>query len=129
MDMDSKNVGKGLTALVVEDSPILQLVHKTLLKKYGVEVQVVNNGEEAVVLHRSGARFDLLLMDKEMPIKDGVNATKELREMGVKSMIVGATSHGPGPVRDEFLAAGLDECLVKPLRAEVVLGVINKLVA
>ncbi|XP_031131951.1 two-component response regulator ARR22-like [Ipomoea triloba] len=129
MDMDSKNVGKGLRALVVEDDRAMQMVHKMLLEKYGLEAQVANNGEEAVELHRSGARFDLLLMDKDMPVKDGVNATRELREMGVKSMIVGVTSHEPGAVMDEFIAAGLDECLTKPLGQEVILGFINQLVA
>nr|GMD11662.1 two-component response regulator ARR22-like [Ipomoea batatas] len=129
MDMGSKNVGKGLRALVVEDDTTTQMVHKMLLKKYGVEAQVAKNGEEAVELHRFGARFDLLLMDKEMPVKDGVNATRELRELGVKSMIVGVTSHGPGAVRDEFMAAGLDECLMKPLGADMVLRLINQLVA
>nr|GMD03191.1 two-component response regulator ARR22-like [Ipomoea batatas] len=129
MDMGSKNVGKGLRALVVDDDTTTQMVHKMLLKKYGVEAQVAKNGEEAVELHRSGACFDLLLMDKSMPVKDGVNATRELRELGVKSMIVGVTSHGPGAVRDEFMAAGLDECLMKPLGVDMVLRLINKLVA
>ncbi|XP_031091092.1 two-component response regulator ARR22-like [Ipomoea triloba] len=107
--MGSKNVGKGLRALVIVDDPATEMVHKMLLKKYGLDAQVAKNGEEAVVLHRFGARFDLLLMNKEMPVKDGFNATRELRQMGVKSMIVGITSHGPGVVRDEFIAAGLDE--------------------
>nr|GME00843.1 two-component response regulator ARR22 [Ipomoea batatas] len=52
--------------------------------------------------------LDLSLMDKEIPVKDGVNATRELREMGVKSMTIGVTSHGSGAVRNEFIGAGLD---------------------
>ncbi|XP_031131950.1 two-component response regulator ARR22-like [Ipomoea triloba] len=96
-----------------------------LLKKYGLEAQVAKNGEKEMVLNC----FDLLLMEKEMPVKDGVNATWELREMGLKSMIVGVTSHGPGEVRDEFMVAGLDECLMKPLGSDVVLRLINQLVA
>nr|GMD32868.1 two-component response regulator ARR22-like [Ipomoea batatas] len=55
-------------------------------------------------------------------------ATRELREMGVKSMIVGVISHWPGAIRDEFIAAGLDECLMKLLGPEVVLRLINQLV-
>nr|GLL36001.1 two-component response regulator ARR22-like [Ipomoea trifida] len=128
MDIGSKNVWKGLRALVVVDNPATQMVHKILLKKYVLEAQVAKNGEEAAVPHCFGARFDLLLMDKEMPVKDGVNATQELREMGLKSMIVGVTSHGPGAVRDEFIAAGLDECLMKLPGPEVVLRLINQLV-
>nr|GLL29024.1 two-component response regulator ARR22-like [Ipomoea trifida] len=94
-----------------------------LLKKYGLDAQVAKNGYKAMVLHH----FDLLLMEKEMPVKDGVNATWELREMGLKSMIVGVTLHGPGEVRDEFMVAGLDECLMKPLGSDVVLRLINQL--
>nr|GMD37922.1 two-component response regulator ARR22 [Ipomoea batatas] len=72
--MGSKNVGKGLRVLVIVDDPATQMVHKMLLKKCGLEAQMAKNGEEAVMLHRFGARFNLLLMDKEMPVKDGVNA-------------------------------------------------------
>nr|GMD31247.1 two-component response regulator ARR22-like [Ipomoea batatas] len=63
-----------------------------------------------------------------MPVKDGVNATRELRKLGVKSMIVGVISHGPGAVRDEFIAAEVDESLMKLLSPEVVLRLINQLV-
>ncbi|CAH9111849.1 unnamed protein product [Cuscuta europaea] len=118
--MGSKNVGNGLSALVVDDDPVAQRIHKVLLDRCGLKTQVVKNGEEAVVLHRSGAQFDLVLMDKEMPVKDGVHATRELREMGVKSMIVGVTSLGPGPDMVAFMGAGLNQCFTKPLTPEIV---------
>nr|GME16124.1 two-component response regulator ARR22 [Ipomoea batatas] len=85
-----------------------------LLTKYGREAQMAKKGEEAVVLHR----FDLLLMDKDMPIK-GRQCNSRAAGDGVKSMIVGVTSQEPGAVMDEFIAAGLDECLTKPLGQEV----------
>nr|GME14042.1 two-component response regulator ARR22-like [Ipomoea batatas] len=119
--MGSKNVGKGLRVLVVVDDPATQMVHKMLLKKCGLEAQMAKNGEEAVMLHRFGARFNLLLMDKEMPVKDGVNATRELWEMGLES------TYGSRAVRDEFIVAGLDECLMKLLGPEVILRLINQL--
>nr|GLL36004.1 two-component response regulator ARR22-like [Ipomoea trifida] len=55
-------------------------------------------------------------------------ATRELRKLGVKSMIVGVISHGPGAVRDEFITAEVDESLMKLLSPEVVLRLINQLV-
>nr|GMD32870.1 two-component response regulator ARR22-like [Ipomoea batatas] len=74
------------------------------------------------VLVNSVLSLDLSLMDKEILVKDGINATRELREMGLKSMT------GPGVVRDEFIAVGLDECHMKPLDPKVILGLINQLV-
>ncbi|VFQ98395.1 unnamed protein product [Cuscuta campestris] len=121
-------VGEGLSALVVDDDPVAQMIHKVLLDRYGLRTQVAKNGEEAVVLCRSGARFDLVLMDKEMPVMDGVLATRELREMGVKSTIVGVTSHGPEADMGAFMGAGLNDCFAKPLTPEIVYRIVNLLV-
>ncbi|PPD94472.1 hypothetical protein GOBAR_DD08510 [Gossypium barbadense] len=92
-------VNNNLSALVVDDSPLLRLLHDIHLKKYGLKVQVAENGKVAVDLFHLGASFDLVLMDKEMPVMNGVEATKELRAMGVTSMIVGVTSKD-GPDTD-----------------------------
>ncbi|MBA0709180.1 hypothetical protein Golax_024234, partial [Gossypium laxum] len=61
-----------LSALVVDDSPLLRLLHDIHLKKYGLKVQVAENGKVAVDLFHLGASFDLVLMDKEMPVMNGV---------------------------------------------------------
>uniref|UniRef100_A0A0D3CMV1 Response regulatory domain-containing protein n=1 Tax=Brassica oleracea var. oleracea TaxID=109376 RepID=A0A0D3CMV1_BRAOL len=80
---------------------------------------MAENGEEAVNLYRDGQTFNLILMDNEMP------ATKELRDLGVTSMIVGLTSH-----EDEnsvFMEAGADHCLAKPITFENIYLLIEQL--
>ncbi|KAE8663283.1 GPR107 protein [Hibiscus syriacus] len=99
-----------LTVLVVDDSPMIRKLHDMHFKKFGHKVQVD--------LFRFGDSFDLILMDKEMPVMDGAEATKELRAMGVKSMIAGVTSLDSPYDKQVFMEAGLDYCFNKPLTAD-----------
>ncbi|KAK7397375.1 hypothetical protein VNO78_18545 [Psophocarpus tetragonolobus] len=110
-----------ISALVVDDDAIIRKIHKTMLERlFNMEAETVKDGKEAVDLHLSGANFDIIFMDKEMPIMDGHEATKHLRAMGVKSMIVGITTRGDDKDKEEFLAAGSNHCFEKPLdRAKV----------
>lgn len=67
-----KNMESKIRALVVDDSNINRTIHHKLLKKLGIENQVVGNGKEAVDVHSSGNYFDLILMDMDMPIMNGI---------------------------------------------------------
>nr|KYP71852.1 Two-component response regulator ARR22 [Cajanus cajan] len=114
-----------ISALIVDDDSIIRKIHKTMLERlFNIEAETVKDGKEAVELCRSGANFDIIFMDREMPIMDGAEATKQLRAMGVKSTIVGITTRAGGEDREEFLAAGSNHCFEKPLdraKVEVVL--------
>ncbi|CAL1400278.1 unnamed protein product [Linum trigynum] len=99
--------------LVVDDDRILRKMHKMMLTRLGIEVEVAVNGKEAVDLHLAGASFHLVLMDLQMPVMDGSQATKELRGMGVTSPIVGVTA--ACAEKAAFLASGLTDCVSKPL--------------
>ncbi|KAK7263406.1 hypothetical protein RJT34_30995 [Clitoria ternatea] len=117
-----------ISALVVDDNATIRLVHKTILREFcNMEPKIAKDGKEAVDLCRSGENFDIILMDKEMPIMNGVETTKQLREMGVKSMIVGVTSVGSANEKEEFLGAGLNLCLEKPINRAVVGDVLKEL--
>ena len=61
-----------ITALVVDDNMVNQTVHHRLLENLGIENQVVKNGKEAIDVHSSGKYFDLILMDMDMPIMNGI---------------------------------------------------------
>ncbi|KAI5595685.1 hypothetical protein BDE02_03G156800 [Populus trichocarpa] len=76
-----------------------------------MEFQEAKNGKEAVYLHLAGASFDLIIMDDQMPIMTGIQATQLLRKMGVKSQIVGVTSESD---QQAFIDAGLNTCIRKP---------------
>ncbi|KAG5515908.1 hypothetical protein RHGRI_036824 [Rhododendron griersonianum] len=115
------------SVLVVDDDLVIQRIHKVFLNRFGFETQVVGNGKEAVDLYRSGASFHLVLMDMEMPIMDGPKATRELRGMGVNSMIVGMTSRDRDSEKQAFMGAGLDDCYMKPLTADTITSLLQQL--
>ncbi|XP_047330970.1 two-component response regulator ARR22-like [Impatiens glandulifera] len=116
-----------MLVLVVDDDAIVRRIHSMFFKKHGFETMAVENGQEAVNLYRSGTRFHLVLMDMEMPVMDGPKATRELRAMGVNSMIVGITSCDKDEERQAFLEAGLDNCYNKPLTTNVVVSLVQDL--
>jgi CheY-like chemotaxis protein len=61
-----------ITALVVDDDTINQMIHRRLLDNQGIRNQVVGNGKEAIDVHCSGKNFDLILMDMDMPVMNGI---------------------------------------------------------
>jgi PleD family two-component response regulator len=67
--------GKMLSVLVVDDDPITRRIHKALLNKFQLEIQVAENGKEAIEFFNSGIHFDLILLDMEMPIMDGLEVS------------------------------------------------------
>ncbi len=103
--------------LLAEDNPTNRQVAWGLLKKFGIEPEVVVNGEEAARAAQ-GRRFDLILMDCQMPVLDGFVATAEIRrheEGGGQTPIVAMTAHALTGDRERCLAAGMDDYLSKPL--------------
>lgn len=70
--MEPQSSGTQLTALVVDDNILNQKIHQKLLNRVGVNTHVAGNGKEAVDIHCSGQRFDLILMDMDMPIMNGI---------------------------------------------------------
>ncbi|WVY92687.1 hypothetical protein V8G54_031775 [Vigna mungo] len=105
-----------ISALIVDDDAVIRKIHMMMLARlFNMDAKTVSDGKEAVDLHRCGANFDIIFMDKEMPVMDGHEATKELRGMGVKCLIVGITTRANGKDGEEFFAAGSNYCFEKPL--------------
>ncbi|MDB5408980.1 MAG: hypothetical protein JWL84_3892 [Rhodospirillales bacterium] len=106
-----------LRVLLAEDNKINQKLVVAMLSIAGHSVEVVNNGEEAVDAVRRRS-FDLILMDIQMPVMDGLAATARIRAMGAgerRVPIVALTAHAMGGAREKYLAAGMDDYLAKPL--------------
>lgn len=103
--------------LVADDNPTSQKVVVLLLQKFGCTVTVAQNGREAVDLCSSGS-YDAILMDCEMPAMDGLEATRLLRQNGLKTPIIALTANGTDGERDRCLKAGMDDYLSKPVRAD-----------
>jgi signal transduction histidine kinase/DNA-binding response OmpR family regulator len=106
--------------LLAEDNPVNEKVATHTLRRLGYEVHAVANGQAAVAAWRDG-RYDLILMDCQMPILDGYEATREIRalEAGQRHIpIVALTAHAMKDDDVKCMAAGMDHHLTKPLDRE-----------
>ena len=113
-------VPAGPDVLLAEDDSTSALVVAYLLERSGCRVQVAKNGREAVAAARS-KRFRIIFMDCQMPEMDGLSATRELRRdpgASLGAAIIALTAGSPAGDREACIAAGMDDYLEKPLRAE-----------
>lgn len=113
--------------LLVEDNPVNQLVAKGMLAKLGCQVELATQGVEALAQLEEEA-FDLVLMDCNMPVMDGYEATRRIRERGrwPGLPIVALTANAMPEERDRCRAAGMDDYLAKPFRREDLLAVVDR---
>jgi len=106
--------------LLVEDNVVNQMVAKALLERRGFEVVVAGNGRQGAELFQRG-RFDLVLMDIQMPEMDGFEALAAIRAFeggtGGRTPVVALTAHALKEDRERCLAAGMDDYLSKPIEA------------
>ncbi|XP_060215711.1 two-component response regulator 24-like [Lycium barbarum] len=122
----NSSVGKKLKALMVYDNRTITMIHGALLKKFGVETHEAKDGQEVVLAHRSGACFDLIMMDLDMSVVNARQTIMELRDMNVRSKIVGLTFFGEEK-KKPFMNVGLDYCYPKPLPFDVVRDLVEKI--
>ena len=107
----------GLRVLLVEDNPVNQKVAVRLLDRLGVEVEVASNGREGVEAV-TARDFDIVLMDCQMPVMDGYEATREIRARGYRLPIVALTANAMKGDAERCRAAGMDDFLSKPVRKQ-----------
>lgn len=100
--------------LIAEDTLELQLLERRILQSMGLTVTIANNGQEAVELAKK-QQFDMILMDMQMPVLDGIGATKTLRAAGNTTPIIALTANVMQKHRDAFGEAGCDGFLAKPI--------------
>jgi two-component system, sensor histidine kinase and response regulator len=117
-----------LRVLLAEDNLVNRRIVMSVLEKRGHVVESVTNGREALDRLAAGA-FDLVLMDVEMPVVDGFEATAAIREMektrGGHLRIVAMTAHALDSDRERCLAAGMDGYVSKPIHADELLAAIE----
>ena len=111
----------GPAILLVEDNPVNQKLAKVLLERRGYQVTIAENGQQALAAI-AGQAFEIVLMDMQMPVMGGVEATQRIRqretEQGLPRLpIVAMTANAMQGDRETCLAAGMDDYLTKPIKA------------
>jgi two-component system sensor histidine kinase/response regulator len=105
---------RGARVLVVDDNEINQLVVGAILEEVGIDVTTAGDGRQALDELGHGA-YHLVLMDLQMPVMDGLAATRELRAHGSRTPVVALTASASERDRQRCLAAGMDDVLGKPI--------------
>ncbi len=116
--------------LLVEDNPINQLVASEMLQLLGAEVECVHDGIQALDAMQS-RRFDLVLMDIQMPRMDGIETTREIRRLEQggslpETPVVALTANASDADRQRCLAAGMNDFLAKPVKTEQIAAVLAR---
>jgi signal transduction histidine kinase/CheY-like chemotaxis protein/HPt (histidine-containing phosphotransfer) domain-containing protein len=118
-----------LRILLAEDNKINQQYATVVLNKAGYHVTIADNGHQAVEAVRN-ADFDLVLMDIQMPGLDGVEATRQIRELPVPKNAVpifAMTAHAMRGACEEYLSAGMDDYITKPFQPALLLAKLERL--
>lgn len=115
--------------LLVEDDLVSRIIGVRILKKHGHAVDTAENGMEALNKIQHG-NYDLILMDVQMPVMDGLETTRRIRSMegsnGKHIPIIALTAHALRGDRERFLENGMDDYLTKPLDAQLLLNTIKR---
>lgn len=120
-----------LQVLAVDDNSVNRMIIKKMLKKYQVEADMAVGGIEALeMIQQHDGRYDLILMDIEMPIKDGYQTTEQIREYEKKndldpSRIVAVSAHPMKESRGKALIAGMDDFLSKPIDQNILIDILK----
>jgi len=119
----------GTRVLLVEDNPVNQVVAQAMLQSLGCSVEIAGNGRDALERVAAG-QFDLVLMDCQMPVMDGFQATRDLRAReaagSARLPVIAMTASALEGDRELCLAAGMDDYLAKPFLREQLVAVLSR---
>jgi CheY-like chemotaxis protein len=130
-DVDTEDRGdRPLRVLLADDHPTNRTVVRLMLADFGVDVRTVENGREAVEAARSGA-FDVILMDMQMPVMDGLDATRKIREHEAaagldRTPVLMLTANAMPEHREAGVRAGADGHVAKPVTATALLTALDE---
>lgn len=131
---DSKNGGKLCDnerlsghVLLVEDNGINQLVAGEMLYSFGLSFDIAEDGQQAVTKVKNSPYYDAILMDIQMPVMDGIEATKQIRELGHTDVpILGLSANAMKVDKNQGMESGMTDYLTKPIRREILRKALKK---
>ena len=129
-EADESTPLEGLRALLVEDNPTNRLVASKMLEALGIGVSMAEHGGLGVEAAREGG-FDLILMDIQMPVMDGLEATRRIRALDGPTgqvPIIGLTANAMSHQREAYVAAGMDGLVAKPISPAALIAEISRVV-
>ena len=114
--------------LLAEDNPINQKLANFILTKAGYQVEVVNNGKQALETYTANPdKFDMIFMDVQMPEMDGIEASMKIRELGLNDIpIIAMTAQAVKGDREKCMEAGMSDYMAKPIKRERVFEMVKK---
>lgn len=113
--------------LIVEDNPVNKLIISKILEKYGCHTETANNGQEALqILDKAPEKYSLIFMDRHMPVMDGLEAARQIRERSMPTPIIAMSANSSADDIRAFINAGMDAYLPKPISNSEVLTTLNK---
>jgi len=116
--------------LLVEDNPINQMIAKKMLEKIGLSYELVVNGEEAVARIKQPHEFNAVLMDCQMPVMDGYEATHAIRDLEQENTlermpVIAMTANAMEGDKDKCIRAGMDDYVAKPVKQDALKQVLS----
>jgi CheY-like chemotaxis protein len=125
-ESDVVNQNKNLKILIVEDDEISKLLLSKAVQMYSKQILKAATGFEAVEICRDNPDLDLIMMDVNMPVMNGYEATTKIRQFNKDVIIIAQTAYGLTSDRDEAVSAGCNDYISKPINISILSGLIQK---
>lgn len=119
-------IAGGLHILVAEDHPVNRKLLVTFLTKFGADIIEAENGQEAVETILKHPEIDFIFMDIQMPVKNGIDATLEIRKNSFKGIIIACTANSDKDDFEHYKKAGMNDVIVKPFKSQTIKEIIEK---
>jgi signal transduction histidine kinase/ActR/RegA family two-component response regulator len=129
INLSEARIDDAITIMVVEDNLVNILVANKFLNRWGFKTVIAKNGQEAIDKYQSEVNIQLILMDLQMPVMDGYEATKQLRKMGVTIPIIALTASALMEEEVKARNAGMDDIVTKPFDPDQILKKITESLA
>lgn len=126
-NLDKKNeLIKGIKILVAEDHPVNREILVQFLKKFGATIFQAENGMQALNLISKNPEIQIIFMDIQMPVLNGTEATRILRQKKYTGIIIACTANNDSSTFEKYKDIGINDILVKPFKREKVLELLDK---